>query len=146
MTRCVGMGRQIDCLTVEGGAADEPLPACRNVGLQSRQPGPQTSQPPPLLVNLLTPTLFLSLSNPPLRSSNSALQTIHTPLLRRPHRRHLAVQRHPHRYPVPLDVLALQQYRQPFCRNVGKQLSLHLTVKLGVGRQRRIAASPSMSS
>ena len=99
-------------------------------------------------MNLLPPTLFLGLRNLPFRLSNSPLQTILPQPLRRPHRRHLAVQRHPHRvehprrYPVLLDVLALQQYRRPFCRNVGKQPPLYLTVKLGVGRQRRIAASP----
>ena len=74
--------------------ADEPLPARRNVGLQSRQPGLQIGQASPLLVNLLTPTLFLNLRKLPFRSSNSPLQAIHPQPLRRPHRRHLAFQRH----------------------------------------------------
>ena len=43
----------------------QPDPARRNVGLQSRQPGPQTGQPPPLLVNLVPPALFLGLRNLP---------------------------------------------------------------------------------
>ena len=117
----------------------QPDPALRNIGLQSRQPGLQIGQPPPLLVNLLPPALFLSLRNLPFRLSNSPLQAVHPQPLRRPHRRHLAVQRLPHpveqprRYPVLLDVLALQQYRRPARRNRGKQLTLHLTVKLGVG-------------
>ena len=104
-------------------------------GLQSRQPGPQTSQPTPLLVNLLPPTLFLGLRNLPFRLSNSPLQAVHPQPLRRPHRRHLALQRHPHgiehpgRYPVPLQVRVLQRCLRPACRNLGKQLPLHLTVK-----------------
>ena len=79
----------------------QPHPARRNVGLQSRQPGLQIGQPPPLLVNLLPPTLFLGLRNLPFRLSNSPLQAIHSQLLRRPHRRHLAFQRHPHRVEQP---------------------------------------------
>ena len=69
----------------------QPHPARRNVGLQSRQPGPQTSQPTPLLVNLLPPTLLLGLRNLPFPWSNSPLQAVHPQPLRRPHRRHLAV-------------------------------------------------------
>ena len=123
----------------------QPHPARCNIGLQSRQPVLQIGQPPPLLVNLLPPTPFLSLRNLPFRLSNSPLQAVHPQPLRRPHRRHLAVQRHPQRvehprrYPVFLDILALQQYRRPARRNVGKQLPLYVAVQFAVGRQPSIA-------
>ena len=42
----------------------QPHPARRNVGLQSNQPVSKIGQPPPLLVNLLPPTLFLGLRQP----------------------------------------------------------------------------------
>ena len=127
------------------GPEAKPHPACRNVGLQSSQPGLQIIQPPPFLVSLLPPTLFLGLPNLPLHLSNSPPEAILPQPLRRPHRRHLAVQRHPHRvehprrYPVPLQVHTLQRVRRPLRRNVGKQLPLHLAVQLAVGRQRSIA-------
>ena len=112
----------------------QPHPARRNISLQHGQFGFQVRPPPPLLVNLLPPTLFLGLRNLPFRLSNSPLQAIHPQPLRRPHRRHLALQRHPHRveqprwYPVLLDILALQQYRRPARRNRGKQLTLHSAI------------------
>ena len=99
----------------------------------------------PLLKQLSFAKLYSSLSQLSIESK------IGLRIIAQAHRRYLAVQRHPHRvehprwYPVLLDILALQQYRRPARRNVGKQLPLHLAVKLGVGRQRRIAASPSMS-
>ena len=123
------------------GPETQPDPARRNVGLQHCQFGFQVRQPPPLLVNLLPPTLLLGLRNLPFPWSNSPLQAVHPQPLRRPHRRHLAVQRHPHRveqprrYPVPLQVVALQRRRRTSRRNVSKQFSLHSPVKLGVGGQ-----------
>ena len=62
----------------------QPHPARRNVGLQHCQFGFQVRQPPPLLVNLLPPTLFLGLRNLPFRLSNSPLQAVHPQPLRRP--------------------------------------------------------------
>ena len=45
------------------GPEAQPHPARRNVGLQSNQPVSKIGQPPPLLVNLLPPTLFRGLRN-----------------------------------------------------------------------------------
>ena len=45
----------------------------------------------------------------------------------------------PRRYPVLLDVVALQRCRRPVHHNVGEELPLYPAVQLAVGRQRRIA-------
>ena len=96
-------------------------------------------------MNLLPPTLLLGLRNLPFPWSNSPLQAVHPQPLRRPHRRHLAVQRHPHRveqprrYPVLTDVVALQRRCRSARRDFSKQLALHLAVQLSVGCQRGIS-------
>ena len=123
----------------------QPYQPSRDVGLQHCQFGFQVCQPPPLLVNLLPPTLLLGLRNLLFPWSNSPLQAVHPQPLRRPHRRHLAVQRHPHRveqprrYPVLTDVVALQRRCRPFRRDFSKQLALHLAVQLSIGCQRGIS-------
>ena len=79
---------QVLLLTLQPpGPEAQPHPARWNVGLQSNQPVSKIGQPPPFLVNLLTPTLFLGLPNLPLPLSNSPLQAVHPQPLRRPHRR-----------------------------------------------------------
>ena len=131
------------------GPEAQPHPARRNVGLQSNQPVSKIGQPTPLLVNLLPPALFLGLRNPPFPWSNSPLQAVHPQPLRRPHRRHLAFQRHPHpiehprRYPVLTHVLALQRRCRSARRYIGKQLALHLAVQRSVGCQRGISRRTS---
>ena len=115
-------------------SASSPTSLCRRL-----------ANPPPLLVNLLPPTLFLGLPNLPLPWSNSPLQAVHPQSLRRPHPRHLAVQRHPHRveqprrHPVLLDVVALQRRCRSARRDFSKQLALHLAVQLSAGCQRGIS-------
>ena len=103
------------------------------------------SQPPLLLMNLIPSAMLSGIGNLPLGPSNPPLQTVLLQPLRLPHRCHLALQRHPHpvehprRYPVLLDVVALQRCRRPARHNVGEELPLHPAVQLGGGRQRSIA-------
>ena len=99
------------------GPEAQPYQALRNVGFQSNQPVSKISQPPLLLMNLIPSAPLSGIGNLPLGPSNPPLQTVLLQPLRLPHRRHLALQRHPHpvehprRYPVLLDVVALQRCR-----------------------------------
>ena len=96
-------------------------------------------------MHLSPPTTLDSFPNLPLCPSDAPLQAVHPQPLRRPHRRHLAFQRHPHRveqprrYPVLTDVVALQRRCRPFRRDFSKQLALHLAVQLSIGCQRGIS-------
>ena len=114
------------------GAEAQPHPAGRKVGFQPRQPKLQVSQPPPLPVHLPPLAFFFSLINLLSLTAHPTPQAIQLQKLRLPHRRHLALQRHPHRvehpsrYPVFIDVLALLRHRRPARRHDGEQLMLHL--------------------
>ena len=111
----------------------------------SRQPELQVSQPPPLPVHLPPLAFFFSLINLLFLTAHPTPQAIQLQKLRLPHRRHLALQRHPHRvehprrYPVFLDVLALLRHRRPARRHDGEQLMLHLPIQRRIRRQRGIA-------
>ena len=127
-------------------------PALRNVGFQSNQPVSKISEPPLLLMNLIPSAPLSGIGNLPLGPINPPLQTVLLQPLRPPHRRHLAIQRHPHpveqprRYPVLLDVVALQRCRRPARHNIGEELPLYPAVQLGVGRQPSIALRRSLPS
>ena len=122
------------------GPEAQPYQALRNVGFQSNQPVSKISQPPLLLMNLIPSAPLSGIRNLPLGSSNPPLQTVLPERHRLPHRRHFAVQRHPHRieqprrYPVPLQVSAFQRRCRTSRRNMSKQLTLHLAIQTGVRR------------
>ena len=144
----VAVLRQVALLAPEAlGPEAQPDLARSNVRLQRRQPALEITKPSSLLVNLIKAAMLSSPGNLLLRPCNSPLQAIEPQLLLLLHRRHLPFQRHPHtvehpsRYPVPLQVLALQRHRRPARRHLGKQLPLHLTEKLSVGIQGRVAIS-----
>ena len=89
-------------------------PALGNVSFQCRQPMPQISQPPPFLVDLVPAPTLGSTGDLPLSPSHPPAQAVQLQLLLLLHRGNLALQQHPHpvehpgRYPVPLQILALQ--------------------------------------
>ena len=106
----------------------------------------QAGQPPPFLMKLGPLLICHKLLNLLLRAGNLLFQVVLPYLLLFTHRRHLAVQRHPHgvehprRYPESLQVRALQRRSRPARRHLGEQLPLHAAIKLGIGRQGGIAS------
>ena len=137
----VAIGLQVVLLTPQPlGPEAQPYQALRDVGFQSSQPVSTIGQPPLLLMNLIPSAPLSGIRNLPLGSSNPPLQTVLPERHRLPHRRHLAVQRHPHRieqprrYPVPLQVSAFQRRCRTSRRNISKQLTLHLAIQTGVRR------------
>ena len=120
------------------GPETQPYQALLDVGFQSNQLVSQIGQPPLLLMNLIPSAPLSGIRNLPLGPSNPPPQTIMLQPLRLPHRRHLAVQRHPHRieqprrYSVPLQVSALQRRSWATGRNFGRQFPPHPAIQLTV--------------
>ena len=128
------------------GAEAQPHASRRNVGFQRRQPQPKIGEAPTLLVDLIPSTTLGGVCDAPPGTRELPPQAVQPQLLLLFDRRYLPFQRHPHtvehprRYPVPLQVRALQRYRRPTRRHLAKQPPLHATVKPTVGRERCIAS------
>ena len=108
------------------------------VRFQNCQTASQVAQPTTLLMDLLPAALLPGIGYLTLRPGYAAAQGIPVQFLRLPDRRHLALQGHPYpvehprRYPVPLQVSALQRDCPPSSRNIGEQLTPN-PPKEGVG-------------
>ena len=130
------------------GPKAQPDPAGFNVCFQCRQPAVEIVEAAPFLVDLIPSPMLGSIGDLPLGPSDASPQAVDLQLLLLLDRRHLSLQRHPHtvehprRYPVPLQVCALQRRRRPACRHLSKQLALHPAAELSISTQRRVAQRP----
>ena len=130
------------------GTEAEPHPASRHVLLQLGPLRLQGRQSATLLVDLIPSPTLGDISYLPLGTINPPTQAVQPQLLLLLDRRHLPFQRHPHpvehprRYPIAIDVLALERRCRPPRCHLGEQLALHPAVQLGAGRQGRVPGRP----